>query len=235
MKTHLRRLTLATALAMALMGAGHAALAAEPESDCQTSSFPGTFADGVSIASVNAPRLPILRDEDGCPEAGESCQTKAYIVLGDKVITAQARGPFRCVAYLGKQGQTTGWVRQDGLSPADAAPVGDWAGVWKRARGSGTLTIRKRGQHYDADMLATATTANPENVRTGAASGTMTIDGMQATVIDGRPEENDVCRVDIRRLGALLLVNDGGTPDANSECDGMGVTLNGVYRRTSRP
>ncbi len=218
---------------VAILIAAHPALASEP--DCDTISFPDSLTDGVSMQKVVAARVGFFHDGDGCPEAGDSCATKAYLVSGDTVVTAQARGAFRCVAFPGTRGQTTGWVRQDALAPADTPSTGDWAGKWARLRGSATLTVVRHGAHYQADMLATAHAADPGNVRTGVASGELAIDGAKATMRSGGPDESDICTVELRRVGPFLVANDGGTPDANSACDGMGVTLNGIYRRTGKP
>ncbi len=218
------------ALALALAVAGSAA-AAEPDPDCDTATFPSDLGDGLALATVNTAKAAFLRNGDGCPDLGESCMTKGFVVSGDSVVTAQARGSYRCAAFAGRHSQTTGWMRQEELSPAKEAPTGDWAGRWKRVSGSSILNIRRHGASYQADMLATAATANPDNVRTGVASGEMRISGNLATFGDPGDDRDIACRVAIRRLGSLLLVNDGGTADANSACDGMGVTLNGIYRR----
>jgi hypothetical protein len=218
---------------LALAVAFHSARASEP--DCDTETFPGSLTDGVSLLKVLPARTVFLRDGDGCPEAGDGCAAKAYLVSGDTVVAAQARGAFRCVAFAGPRGQTTGWIRQYALSPVDMLVTGDWAGKWARVRGSATLTIVRHGAHYQADMLATAHAADPGNVRTGVASGELAIDGTKATVRSGGPDESDICTVYLRRIGPFLIANDGGTPDANSACDGMGVTLNGIYRRTRKP
>ncbi len=218
-------------LLAALAIAAHPALATEL--DCDTETFPDSLADGVPMLKVVPVRASFFRAGDGCPEAGDGCAAKGYLVSGDTVVAAQARGAFRCVAFAGPGGQTTGWVRQDVLALADSPPAGDWSGSWARVRGSATLKIVRHGAQYVADMLATAHAADPDNVRTGVASGVLAIDGAKAALRSGGPDEGDICTVELRRVGPFLVANDGGTPDANSACDGMGVTLNGIYRRTA--
>jgi hypothetical protein len=42
-----------------------------------------------------------------------------------------------------------------------------------------------------------------------------------------------VCRVQLRQYGPWLLADDGVSDNSNSACGGMGVTLNGIYRRST--
>jgi hypothetical protein len=75
-----------------------------------------------------------------------------------------------------------------------------------------------------------------DNVRTGVAEGKLifatTSSGVRlATFGDAGADRTQVCRVQLRQFGPWLLVDDGVTDNSNSACGGLGVTLNGIYRR----
>jgi hypothetical protein len=202
---------------------------------CSAYLFPGSVAE-VWSAKVVVPRASIFGDDEGCPEAGESCKGKAYLVAGDEALTVGTHGQYRCIAFFHGGRQTTGWVEARALtSSPELAVSGDWSGRWKRLQGDAILTIRKHGAVYVAEALATYYVAK-DNVRAGAADGKLTMTTMPsgiriATFGDVGVDRTEVCRVQLRQFGAWLLVDDGATDDSNSACGGMGVTLNGIYRR----
>lgn len=191
----------------------------------------------VSFATVVQARTSFFRDDPGCPEGGEICRTKSYLVQGDRVFTAQTHGQYRCAAFFDGKHQTTGWIRQDSLAPV-RWPIADddWSGKWKRVQGNAEINIRKQGSKYIAEASATYAVSN-DNVRTGEASGPLQIQMLNETTIAsfGEPgsDRSQVCRVELRRSGSLLLAADGVTENSNSACGGMGVTLTGIYRRKS--
>jgi hypothetical protein len=198
---------------------------------CNAYLFPQSVAD-VTLATVHADRLPLQRDDEGCPSADSKCAGRAYLVAGNQVLVAATHGGYRCVAYWNGKQQTTGWVVADSLIPTPVPAVeGDWVGTWTRIQGDAAFTIRKRGGQYVASGLATYA-VRASNVRTGAADGTLHINGSIATLTDNSMDPTLPCKVQFRQFGARLLVNDGATDDANSSCGGMGVTFNGIYQRT---
>jgi hypothetical protein len=148
-------------------------------------------------------------------------------------------GQYNCVAFFHAEKQTTGWVESRSVTSSPEPPVsGDWNGTWKRLQGNATFTIRKQGAVYAAEALAVYAISK-DNVRTGVAEGklifTSTPSGVRlATFGDPGADRTQVCRVQLRKFGPWLLVDDGVTEDANSACGGMGVTLNGIYRMLER-
>lgn len=178
---------------------------------------------------------------DGCPEAGEACRERAYLVAGDVVILSGRRGPHVCATYSGARDGTdrTGWLPAQSLAeePTDAPALASWFGTWTRAEARirlepattpGTVAVRgdatwgaddpermRRGGVHTGEIEGTATPAD------GAARFAM---GEDASV----PVETAdafACKVWLRRLGPWLLVDD------NLACGGANVTFRGVYRR----
>lgn len=210
--------------------------AVQAEADaCNAYLFPHAVTE-VVLATVKADRLPILRDVDGCPAALATCATKSYLVRGNQVLVSGAHGAYRCIAYANGRRQTTGWVANDDLTLVpDRAPEGDWPDAWRRVQGDATVTIRKRADKYIASGLATYA-VSPGNVRTGVAQGTLHVlpsaSGTLARFGSTGDDPTSTCVVTIKRVGPWLVMNDGATDDANSNCGGMGVTFNGIYQRT---
>ena len=199
---------------------------------CQAYLFPYVVGD-VTLAIVKTPREPILRDEEGCPGKNASCASSAYLVQGDRVLVAHGQSGYRCIAFFNGRRQTTGWVRREALDPAAPIPANAaWVGTWTRQSGEAGILIRKQGSELYA--TATATLAvSPDNVRTGGAEGRLTVQGSNASFGEAG-DRSTVCRVHVRLMKDLLLADDGATDDSNSSCGGMGVSLNGIYRRTAK-
>jgi hypothetical protein len=217
-------------LTTALLGAAAIAAVATPAlaASCEPTLFPQDLA-AVQLSTVRAGRLPLFLDPPACGRATGICPSRAYLVQGDRVLAAQAAGARRCVAFVGAQRVTIGWVDAGGLAPAaeprDGAP---WIGAWVRRSGSATLRISRTRQGYRAELSAFARMADPANVHTGGASGALVVTGRTAR-LDSQADAD--CHVAFRRVGELMLVNDGATDDANSACGGIGVTFNGIYSR----
>jgi hypothetical protein len=97
------------------------------------------------------------------------------------------------------------------------------------------MTIRKRARQYLASGLATYA-LRPDNLRTGTADGTLHVTpsafGVVARFTQNAGDPTSECKVTLKQLGPWLLINDGATDEANSGCGGMGVTFNGIYRRS---
>jgi hypothetical protein len=217
------------AVGLLSLGAAMAAASARAGTpSCGAELFPLDLS-GVAFAQVTAERLPVLHDPETCGRAQGLCPSKAYLVRGDRVIAAQTLDGFRCVAFVGPRGQTTGWVRPDALAPVDTPASGDWAGTWARRTGQSTLTIMARGGRYRVSAEAFGRGADPDNIRTGGAEGPLTVTGDRAKAVDTRTGE--ACVLQLRRLGPYILANDAASDDANSPCGGMGVTMNGIYLR----
>src|SRR3954465_14615492 len=82
----MRSLTLASPLCLV-------ALAHAGAQSCNAYLFPQSVAD-VSVATVRVDRLPMLRDDDGCPAAGSRCEGKAYLVSGNQVLVTAGQGGY---------------------------------------------------------------------------------------------------------------------------------------------
>jgi len=220
------------AASLCLLAVGHAVA-----ESCNAYLFPQSVTD-LSVATVRVDHLPILRDDDRCPAAGTKCEGKAYLVRGNQVLVTGTQGRYRCAAYWSGKRQTTGWVASDALTPAPMPALeGDWADTWKRVQGDAVLTIRRRAGQYAASGIATYA-VQPDNVRTGAADGTLRVitsaTGAIASFTQNADDPTARCTVTMRQVGPWLLVNDGASDDANSGCGGMGVTFNGIYQRRLR-
>lgn len=207
---------------------------------CQGYLFPYSVKD-VTVAVVNTAHEPILHDGDGCPGNGASCASHAYLVAGNRVLVSHAQGAYRCIAFFNGTQQTTGWVRSEALSPATPNfTAGQWQGIWKRNPGpvkpdhdgfsSAKVVIQRRNDAFHARALATLT-VRPDNVRTGTAQGKLDLQGDTASLDDAVDGAN-TCHVSFRLFEDVLLVDDGASDNSNSLCGGMGVTLNGIYRRS---
>jgi hypothetical protein len=212
---------LAVLAALALPGMAKAA-------SCEPTLFPQALAP-LEFARVTSAKLPVFHDPEACSRPTGLCPSKAYLVAGDTVISAQTVAGKTCVAFIGARRPTIGWVDAGMLAPLPATPpVVDWAGKWERVLGDAEATIERRGGRVLATLSASAVGANPDNVRTGGADGALAIRGDLAQMSSqGDPD----CKVTLRRLGRFLIVNDGASDDANSACGGIGVTMNGVYTR----
>jgi hypothetical protein len=213
-------------LALLLTASAHA-------QSCETYLFPHDV-NIITTATVTAQRTPILQDS---PDGDDPKSSHAYLIQGNAVLAAHARGSYRCVAYFNGKKQTTGWVAQSALASMVPPPFTDtWAGKWTRqSSGSGdaVITIRQKGSALEAEALATLALSR-DNVRTGTAGGTLKFrNSITASFGQEGSDRANTCRVNIRILGDLLLADDGATDDSNSACGGMGVTFNGIYRRNA--
>lgn len=198
---------------------------------CEPSLFPQTL-EGITVAEVKTGRLPVFLDSEACSRTEGLCPSKSYLVRGDQVIAAQTLDSYRCVAFVGRHRQTTGWVRDDALMPAHVPASLEWSGTWVRKLGDATLEITPHHGKYTVVAEATAQGAEPENVRTGGAHGALIIEGDQAKVID--TQGGETCQLQLQKIGFLVVANDGASDDANSPCGGMGVSMNGLYVRQTR-
>jgi len=224
------RFSVTLGIVLWLMTAAHAAA-----TSCNAYLFPQSVTD-VSLATVRVDRLPILHDADGCPAATSKCEGRAYLVSGNQVLVSGTEGTYRCIAYFNGRQQTTGWVANDTLTLSPSTVVeGAFADVWKRVQGDAVITIRKRAGQFIASGFATYA-VRPGNVRTGTADGTLRVtsspSGVVASFSQNAGDPTSECTVTMKQIGPWLLVNDGATEDTNSGCGGMGVTFNGIYRRT---
>ena len=175
----------------------------------------------------------------GCPTAGPSCATPAYVVPGDVVLTGHAEGRFTCAGFHSGRGSPTirflPTAALATIAAAGQAPQ-DWAGRWSapeqdiviRAAADGALTVAGdaswgmgdpwRRQHGAVHTGEVKGTARPVN---GVLAFTQ---GETRTLPFGAGDPYD-CRVRMIRRGPYLLVRD------NANCGGENVSFTGFYRR----
>jgi hypothetical protein len=175
---------------------------------------------------VDAPRLYLLGDMDGCPAKGEpACRQRSYVVNGDTVVTGRDLGRYRCAFFPNKVGGSAGWVDRSKLQPLPVAvpTLQDWVGHWKDGDNGLRITVQGGQLHVDGDAYWPSANPTPEQRPYGPNMGQVearaTPRGADVEFVE------DTCRVRVHSLGEVLIVAD------NSECGGMNVRFNGVYRR----
>jgi hypothetical protein len=84
---------------------------------CSAYLFPQSVTE-VSAATVMAAHASLYSDDEGCPDNGEACKRKAYLVGGNEVLVAGTHGAYRCVAFFNGRRQTTGWIAANSLTPS---------------------------------------------------------------------------------------------------------------------
>jgi hypothetical protein len=187
-------------------------------------------------------------EEAGCPGASAACAMGAFVVGGDAVVVSTTSGDYACATFTGpapKAVSTSGFLPRAQLAappremPVDASAA--WAGEW-RSGNEQTITIKPRGDGRIAiEGVASWGGHDPERVKRGgvnvgeigaevsiadgAASFAMDDDGNTKPFDLKLPDESDVCRVKLWRLGPYLVAQD------NVHCGGMNVTFTGVYRK----
>jgi hypothetical protein len=192
---------------------------------CRSGGFP--FETEFSIATVAPgaqPRLHFHTDVDGCPGNGRpSCQAKAFVVPGDKLLLSKTRGEWACAWYQGKSHETTGWVQRRYLVEQPQAARADWAGKWKMDGSPGYISIaNKDGGWY---VLGETRQALPNTENLGEIRGELKVNGNHAHLGGQEKPDGFDCVADFTRAGEFLIVRD------NESCGGVNVRFNGVYTR----
>ena len=205
------------------------------------------MSDQVQAATV-VPGAPRVRFVGGsaesnsatCPGTGKACQTRAFVVPGDTVLTGLASGPYTCAGFVDTGGRhmTIDWLPTASLRalPPAAPDAVDWTGHWVAP--AQDITIKKDPDgtlsvHGDA----TWGESDPERVKNGGVH-TGTVDGAmrpangvlaftqadKGTLPYAQGEQDD-CRVRMVRRGPYLLAKD------DNNCGGANVTFSGFYAR----
>jgi hypothetical protein len=200
----------------------------------------------ISLGVVNAgtPRVNFIKSasaERTCPNSGNDCRDKGYLVPGDQVIVSSTEHDFACVDYINAKGLgRAGWLPRSAISPLPdrASGLEDWAGQWAGGPEQ-AISIKKgsRRGEIKIDGEASYGSLDPERAKRGAvnvgeieavvkpagASLAFTM-GDDATLPYDQGDTYD-CRVRMRLLDPFLLVEDNGN------CGGMNVSFSGAYRR----
>lgn len=215
-------------LALSLLLSASAVVAAQNADDipanwCRNGLFPSDEAE-FKLATVGGnwtARIHFYSDDDDCPSPTVKCETKRYLITGDQLVVSRRYGSWICGWYQkGKGSETVGWLQADKLvtSEPPAAALKDWLGSWKYAGKS--LDIRRDGK---AGLLKVKGHAVWEgtgaNVRVGGVAAVARPRGNELVLVE------EECRVTLKLVGDYLVASD------NSECGGVNVRFNGVFRK----
>jgi hypothetical protein len=209
---------------LALFAPAHA-LAQEsgnPPNFCRNGAFPSDSTEfrTARVVGREGTRAYFHGDEEGCP--GPQCRTKAYVIPGDEVVVSKSFGDWLCAWYQPSKGsETVGWIPAHQLSLNETPktpPPSAWLGRWEFyrqtldvKRDARTGLLRVEGEAFWKGL--------GDNIHTGVVNGAARPEGNVLVV------EEDICRVTLRLVGAYLVVSD------NSDCGGMNVRFDGVYRK----
>ena len=221
-----RRYASALVLSAGLLAAGGARAQNTDEDMCRNGLFPSQQEFALATVAGTASRLYFFNDWDGCPQKGASCQTKAYVVPGDRLLLGKTHGDWSCAWYQGKSRETVGWVRRQDLvvQTADAVQAADWIGTWKEVyKGPGRIGIARVGDTLQVNGKTRWIGQNTENF--GGIVGTLGIAGRHGHVDPAAGEEAFGCSADMVRIGDFLIVHDNGG------CGGLNVRFDGLYVR----
>ncbi|MFM5906186.1 MAG: hypothetical protein ACKOPO_01125 [Novosphingobium sp.] len=212
--------------ALALPVAAHAA---EDDGTCRNGLFAETEVS-VSLAAVAGKgRAHFWYDMDDCPQAGERCRLRSYLVAGDRVLAGRSKGAWTCAFYPGKGGGSAGWIESARLSrlPANPKPpIEAWLGDWE-SDGARYVSFRRKGVGLSIRGTAfwPARDVDPRERPGGPNMGE--IDGSDKPA--GNRLFESGCSVRFVLLGDWLVGSD-----PSRECDGMNVTFSGVYKRAAK-
>ncbi len=195
-----------------------------PANWCRNGLFPSDRA-GFRLAKVGGnwtARVHFFSDDDDCPLYETKCERKTYLVTGDQVLVSRTYGQWVCGWYQPRKGsETVGWLLADKLlvsEPPARPALANWIGLWKYAGKS--LDIRRDGK---SGLLKVKGYALWEgvgaNVRVGGVEAVAQPQGDELVLVE------EECRVSLKLVGDYLVASD------NSECGGVNVRLNGVFRK----
>ena len=160
------------------------------------------------------------------PRQGEpACRQRSYVVNGDTVVTGRDLGRYRCAFFPNKV------VAAPAGGPQQAAAVAGGRANCRTgwATGKTATTACASPCRLDNCMWMATPTGLLPTPRRNSARMARTWAGGRATPRGADVEfVEDTCRVRVHSLGEVLIVAD------NSECGGMNVRFNGVYRRAGK-
>ncbi len=141
-------------LLAALLPASAFASGIADDGACRNGAFPSEQSRFALARVVDAPRLYLLGDMDGCPAKGEpACRQRSYVVNGDTVVTGRDLGAYRCAFFPNRVGGSAGWVDRSKLQPLPVAvpSLQDWAGNWKDGDNGLRITVQGGQLHVEGD------------------------------------------------------------------------------------
>lgn len=218
-------LLLASLLPMPALASGSA-----DDGSCRNGAFPSEQSGFALARVIGASRLYLLGDTGGCPARGETaCRQRSYVVPGDTLITGRDKDGYRCAFFPNKVGGSAGWVASTRLQPQPLPPptLQAWAGDWRDGDDHLVIGVRGGQLHVAGDAYWPSANPTPEVRPYGPNMGQ--VEALAAPSGDTVAFQDATCTLRAHLLGDYLIVAD------NSECGGMNVRFNGVYRRTPAP
>ena len=215
-----RRIVLALLVPGALLAAAPALAQGRAEPLCNSGDFPLHPEFHIATVGAATPRLYFFKEGDGCPEQGARCQTRAFVLAGDRLLVGKNRGAWSCAWYPGKRQETAGWVRNGDLTIQVAPLPDDWAGRWKARNSSGTINIAGKDGSWTVQGKASWGSGATQHV--GELGGPLRVQGTHAYLAGAQATD---CGADFTRVGDFLVVHD------NRQCGGANVRFDGVYAR----
>jgi hypothetical protein len=213
-------------LAVGLVASGWVHAQDTDDDMCRNGLFPSQQEFQLATVAGSASKLYFFNDGDGCPQKGASCQTKAYVVAGDRLLIGRTHGEWSCAWYQGKLRETVGWVRNRDLVTQAQAPVqtAGWLGTWKQVyKGPGRIVVSRVGDTVQVDGKTLWIGLNTENF--GELLGKLAIAGGRAHLGPASGKKTYECGADMVRIGEFLIVHDNG------RCGGLNVRFDGLYVR----
>ncbi|HSH54504.1 MAG TPA: hypothetical protein VK967_05690 [Methylotenera sp.] len=203
---------------------------AQEQDTCRNGLFP-SYSDVqyAEISSDHGRRVHFREDTKNCPES-DTCQKKAYLVDGDKILIAQTTEQWACAWYFGKQQEFVGWLPRNAIKKLQlkSPTIQDWIGTWRPITGNNEIKIfRSKTGKLSASGIAYwyggKNSYNTDIVHTGELGGEAAPNGNKLTF--GNKQEEYECAADMQLVYGNLIVSDNGN------CGGMNVRFDDVYRR----
>lgn len=187
----------------------------DPDNWCRHGSF--LHDPAYREAEVTGAKVNFYGDAGSCPDLHNSaCQAKAYLVAGNHVLVSRSFHGFACAWFGSGKRETVGWLPESSLKSV-AAQQPSWIGSWSAY--DDKLDIAKLAG-AQVHVSGTAYWHGMNNVvHDGSVDGTGVPRGDMLQVREGE------CQVTLRAVGGYLIASD------NSQCGGMNVRFDGVYRR----
>ncbi len=197
-----------------------------PANWCRNGLFPSDKAE-FKLAKIGGnwtARIHFLKDDEGCPSPEVKCETKSYLITGDEVLVSRTYGQWICGWYQPAKGsETVGWLPADKLlisAPPARPALENWIGLWKY--GGNSLDIRRDNKSGFLKVKGAAIWRGlGGNVHEGAVEAVAQPQSHELILVE------EECRVSLKLVDAYLVASD------NSECGGMNVRFNGIYRKNT--
>lgn len=198
-------------------------VADNPANWCRNGLFPSL--ETFNLAKVTGDRRTrtyFFSDDDDCPSRAAKCKTRSYLIAGDQVLVSRRYGAWICAWYQPQRGsETVGWLPADSLVISEQAAqpaLEKWIGRWNYY--DQTLNIRRGSKRGFLSVKGDAVWRGMgDNVNVGSVKAVALPQGNELILIE------EECRVTLKSVGDYIIAMD------NSECGGMNVRFNGVYRK----